>query len=434
MNTQNRVQTIEKEKLSTNFEQIIVFAWQILHHQILTKLHKNGKMLFMSEKVLRINTEAAYTFGNNTPFEMDRIHLQSGQPDTDKLILERPVIDEERYQQALEDINRTWGVVTDPKSGKTFEIAMANLSAPLDNGIDAELTTVTSSISGNPGNAVEFAENAALHPDRQRIYIAGLGNGRSSYWDIKERKHIRKTGRFTQDNGEALPTLEALNRALKASDFIISRLSTVSAGGAHATALMSALPEGQVTHAYLKSRPNISNHPIGLSWGLGFVANHIIDDKKSDKASRDPWKMTPKMVEAAKEHMPNIYSETAQNQHQTLVQKAGSSHKVSKMLTDLTAFSRGGRAKDYPAVRDTIRALKHQPEAMLTYHFPLQDRLYKHEKDIAEFLVKIYELGKTATNGQAEVLTLPGTHLDHTRYPGLKWAIESYAFDRKPPK
>ncbi|MEK7095978.1 MAG: hypothetical protein AAB896_01670, partial [Patescibacteria group bacterium] len=124
-----------------------------------------------------------YTFGNNPPFEADRSSIRDGQVTSDKLAVRRPEIDKDRFLQALEDINRTWGIITDPKTGKEFEIALANLSAPLDNGLDVELSTFTSSISGNPGNAVEFAENSALHPDRQRLYIATFGNGRSSYWD-----------------------------------------------------------------------------------------------------------------------------------------------------------------------------------------------------------------------------------------------------------
>ncbi|MEK7561903.1 MAG: hypothetical protein AAB541_03515, partial [Patescibacteria group bacterium] len=334
-----------------------------------------------------------YTYGNNPPYQAERysvgvtspiiadgfgqLRVPGYFPIKDTVLLTPPLMDEDRYHQALEDINCTWGTISDPQTGKTFEIALANLAAPADNGIDAELSTFTSSISGNPGNAVEFAENAALQPDRQRIYIASFGNGGSSYWESRERQYIRKTGRFTQSSGEALPTLEALARALKAADFIISRFSANSAGGAHATALMAALPEGQVTHAYLKSRPNISNHKLGLAWGAGILINDILDDMKYDKASKDPWKLTGKMIDEAREFLPNIYSDEAENRHKTLRQKAGSSHRIGKILTDLTAISRGGVEEDYPAEQDTVMALWKQPGALVTYHFPAHDRLYK---------------------------------------------------------
>ncbi|MEK7561874.1 MAG: hypothetical protein AAB541_03360 [Patescibacteria group bacterium] len=373
-----------------------------------------------------------YTFGNNPPFEADRSSIRDGQVTSDKLAVRRPEIDKDRFLQALEDINRTWGIITDPKTGKEFEIALANLSAPLDNGLDVELSTFTSSISGNPGNAVEFAENSALHPDRQRLYIATFGNGRSSYWDAEEQKHIRETGRFMQDNGEALPTVASLERALKRADLPARRFSTNSGGGAPATALMGTLPEGQVTHAYIKSRPNISDHPLNLAWGVGIAVGDLLDDRKYKKASEDPWRLTGDLIATAKEYLPEVYSPEAQNRHQSLAQKAGSSHRAGKMLTDMTAFSRGGMARNYPASQDTVRALQQQPESLLTYHFPLQDRLYRSPEDIAQFLVQIYKLSSVVVkNGQVEILTMPGRHRDHTQYPGMRWGMESYALSRK---
>jgi len=386
----------------------------------------------MIDTLMATEKDLAYTFGNNPPFETDRFSVHDSLVVNDKLTVGRPEIDRDRFLQALEDVNRTWGVITDPKTGKEFEIALANLNAPLDNGLDVELSTFTSSISGNPGNAVEFAENSALHPDRQRLYIATFGNGRSSYWDAEEQRYIRETGRLTQNNGEALPTIASLDRALKKADLPASRFSTNSGGGAPATALMGALPEGQVTHAYIKSRPNISDHPSNLAWGVGVAVGDLLDDRQYKKVSEDPWRLTGDLIAEAKEHLPEVYSPEAQNRHQSLVQKAGSSHRAGKILTDMTAFSRGGAARDYPASRDTIRALQQQPEALLTYHFPLQDRLYSSPEDITQFLVQIYKLGSTVVkDGQVELLTMPGKHRDHTQYPGMRWAMENYSLGRK---
>lgn len=386
----------------------------------------------MVDTLMSAEKDLAYTFGNNPPFEADRASVHNSLVVTEKLAVERPEIDRDRFLQALEDIDRTWGVITDPKTGKEFEIALANLSAPLHNGIDVELSTFTSSISGNPGNAVEFAENSALHPDRQRLYIATFGNGRSNYWDTDEQKYIRETGRFTQNNGEALPTMASLNRALEKADLPASRFSTNSGGGAPATALMGTLPEGQVTHAYIKSRPNISDHPLNLAWGVGVAIGDLLDDRKYKKVSEDPWRLTGDLIAEAKEHLPEVYSPEAQNRHQSLVQKAGNSHRASKMLTDMTAFGRGGAARDYPASQDTVRAIQQQPDALLTYHFPLQDRLYRSPEDIVQFLVQIYKLGSMVVkDGQVEVLTMPGKHRDHTQYPGMRWGMESYSLNRK---
>ena len=380
-----------------------------------------------------MSEQLVYNYGNHPPYVMDKFWMQKRWVVDSSVQIERPEINRDIYEQNLEDIDKTWGLITDPKTDKKFEIAMANISAPVIDGMDAELSTFTSSISGNPGNAVELAENAALHPDRQRVYIASFGNGGSVYWDSKEVKHIKKTGRFTYGGSEALPTLAALTRALKSADFIITRLSANSAGGAHATALMGALPEGQVTHAYLKSRPNITNHRLGILWGAGVLLGDIIDDRKYARASDDPWKLTSDVVKDAVAHMPDIYSKEVQNRHKSVLQKARSSHKASKMWNDLLSFSRGGPEKDYPAVSDTIQALQNQPEALLTLHFPAQDRLYESMPiEAMEFINIAHFIGGTAlADGQIEALVAPGKHRDHTKYPGLRWAAEKYAFGRQ---
>jgi hypothetical protein len=382
----------------------------------------------------------AYSFGNDTPYYIDRYTVKNNQVVPDGcLALERPELSRDRYEQALSDINRSWGVikgrVVDPKTGQNFEVAMANLEAPLENGVDIEMSTFTSSISGNPGNAVELAENAALHPERRRIYVASFGNGQSTYWSAEERKYIRKHGRYTAEDGRPLPTVEALARSLKAANLIMTRcFTTNSAGGGYATALMAALPEGQVSHAYFKSRTNVSDHRLALLWGLGILGSDTLDDIIYRKISNDPWKLTGQMIEEAKARLPNVYSKESQNRHNNIVQKAGSSHKITKMYNDLVAFSRGGTRHHHPAAQDTARALQQQPEALMTYHFPLQDRLYNNVEDILTFVYMVYRLGELASShiadGQIEVLTPPGKHRDHTQYPGLRWAVEKYAFGR----
>lgn len=375
-------------------------------------------------------SETAYTFGDNPPYRAERWYTPDYHSDikVDRIILEPPAISTDAYHQNLDDINRSFRTITDKKTGKQFEVAVANAGAPADDGIDAELSTFTSSISGNPGNAVELAENAALHPDRQRLYIASFGNGGSSYWDTDEQKHIRQTGRFVRPTGEALPTVQALARALKAADYIITRFSTNSAGGAHATALMSALPEGQVSHAYLKSRPNVSNHDPGLLWGLGILINDIRDDKKFEAESHDSWKLTPEMVKAAKTHMPEIYKS---GRAKDLRRKAGGSHKISKMLTDLQAFSNGGADKNYPAQYDTRAAMQRQPDAKITLHFPVQDSLYNHiPLEVVEFINVLRGVGVAAI-GNLDALVMPGRHRDHTKYPRLRWSAENYTFSRQ---
>jgi len=390
--------------------------------------------------------DLTYSFGNGSLFKADR-HLVAVKnrygPDfappfkwvSDEVYLSRPEIRRDDYYQALEDINDTFTVIADPDDpSKIFEVAAANIDASPDDGMDAELSTFTSSISGNIGNAVEFAENAALRPGRQRLYIASLGNGRSSYWTAAERRYVRQNGRFTLDDGEALPTLRSLARALKAADYMITRFSANSMGGAYATGLMAALPEGQVEAAYLKSRPNLSHHSMSILWGMAMVVNDAREDRKFAKQSEDPWKLTSEKIDEAEALLPNAYSDAAQNKHRSFVQKACTSHKLGKMLTDLKALSRGDTDK-HPAATDTVFALRQQPGALITHHLPYADRLYKDVNvDAVRYLMLTYNLGRMASvdiaAGQVEMLMMPGAHRDHTQYPGLRWAAEEYAFSR----
>jgi hypothetical protein len=226
-----------------------------------------------------------------------------------------------------------------------------------------------------------------------------------------------------------------LARALLASGVDISRFSVNSAGAAYATALMAAMPEGLVERAYLKSRPNISNHELSILWGLGVLIYDILDDRKYDRYSQDPWKMTPEMIEEAENRLPNIYSDAAQNRHKSMLQKARSSHTIGKLLTDLRALSPGGFSQGHPAAADTIRAIQQQPEALWTFHFPIHDRLYNSMTDISVFLGMVHSMGHLSLtdrlrDSQVEALKMPGRHRDHTKYPRLRWAVETYAFHR----
>jgi hypothetical protein len=333
------------------------------------------------------------------------------------------------YEQALDDINSSLNVYEDKESGQSFEIAVANADSD-EETVDAELSTFTSSISGNMGNAIEFAEHSALFGNRRRLYIASFGNGGTSYWTEKERKHIRKTGRFTQNDGSQLPTVAALARVLDRHDaFAVSRLSTNSAGGAYATALMGALPEGQITHAYMKSRPNISSHPTKLLWGASFMLKEQAVSRKHTDSSDDPWKMTDDIKDTARLKLADIYEGGS-----GAWSAAGAVHAsgVTKLLTDTLAFSRGGLRNDYPAVHDTAAALRKQYDAKVTYHFPSHDSLYGQDirADVFGFLSELAVRTRYEEYSQVEALIMPGSHHDHSAYPAVRWSMENYAFNR----
>lgn len=348
-------------------------------------------------------------------------------------------IEQEAYDAALAKLNNGLEVIVDPVTGKQFEVGILNEEAGDAEDADAEISTYSSSLSGNIGNAVEFAEHSATQPNRMRIYIANMGNGKSSYWNAKEIAHIKQTGRFVGADGEVLPTIAALQRALTARGITVTRYSTDSAGGAIATALMHASEEGQVTHGYIKSRTNLVDHRPQLAWGIGMLIGDAKDDGKYKAASNDPWKMTPEMISAAKEAMPNIYGQdnsqgvpTAASTLLKIVRE--NSHMTKKYWDDMIAYGRGERKDERnPAAADTTMAIEKQPDVLLTYHFPTSDRLYSPDvlANAHSFLQQIHLHRRNLDRStNAEALLMPGGHRDHTSYPALRWSMEAYAFGR----
>ncbi len=365
-----------------------------------------------------------YTYGNSEQFNVERSFFEEGQLKSEALWLERPSIVHNNYLAALDDINGTYGVIQDPITEKVFEVGLANQGSTWSHGIDAEISPLTTSLSGHPRVALEFAAHSAAH-DRPRLLIARPGVGNSSDWDKVERVYLQCYGRFTYED-QPLPTLQAMARALKASDYLVTRLVASSAGAAVVTGLMSALDKNQITHACLKSRPNISNHPLPYAWAETMAAGDYIDKKIYLQVSDDPWKRTDQMRAEAKPSLNNLYA------HGT-PKRFRKDHALNRLLTDAKTFSHGSLEKADPAARDTVAALEHQQEAMMTLHFPYQDRLYSNPEDIKRFVNQIYFLGKSVTNlaaDQVEVLQTPGGHVSLSCYPALSWAIERYAFHR----
>lgn len=372
-----------------------------------------------------------YTYGNSPEFTFET--LRAGVPIAQGTeTVGRVEIDADAYSDALDDINASFKIVTDKATGKTFEIAVANLDATEDT-VDVEISTFNSSISNNDGNAREFALHAASHPERRRVYIASPGNGGSSHLGRDERLYARKTGSFVNGLGEPIPTMGALARILAQEDLTVSRLATDSAGGAYATALMSALEEGQVSHAYLKSRPGIMEHPNRFAWAARFFVGENLEGPRHNRETQDPWRSTAEGTAAVKARLTNVYNDENRGQwSNTAAVKNGG---LAKIWADMETFSRAG------AAHDTVFAFKNQPELQLTHHLPFGDRLYTPDirSGAEEYLKKTrammlwmadIALGTPDSVASLEVAFIPGTHHDHSAYPTLRQSIETYAFSK----
>gem|GEM_PF-1892427 len=367
-----------------------------------------------------------YTFGNRNEYPVECVRLDGDTLVNEQAMLPRISIPEEVYIQNLEAVRQNWRVLKDPKSEQQFEVATINTEHGTEQEVDVEFSTFTSSISGNPGNAVEFAQNAAAHDARARVYVASFGNGYSSYWTPGERKYIRETGRIIGKNGEVLPTMEALARTLQAAGYIATRISTNSAGGAYGTAFAHALPRDQMTHAYFKSRPNLANHPTRLLWGLGLIAADEWQKRRYARTSNDPWKLTDTMTDEARKILSNIYE--VQSQLYAKPKTFG----LGKLWNDMMTFSHGPKgAVHHPAAEDTAYAIDRQPDMLTTYHMPLQDLHYSHpHSDIEKFLLATGALAHEAFISKMRFICLPGAHGDHTYYPDLRRSAEFYALNR----
>ena len=137
--------------------------------------------------------------------------------------------------------------------------------------------------------------------------------------------------------------------------------------------------------------------------------------------------MTAEMVDEATERLPEIYSSEGRARK---IDADNRTHGPTKMWTDLRAYSRGGDKHGHPAAADTVWALVRQPEAMLTFHFPDQDRLLNWvRQDVVRFMATVGYIAPDEVDRMQTLIT-PGKHRDHTFYPAIRWAAETYALHR----
>lgn len=143
------------------------------------------------------------------------------------------------------------------------------------------------------------------------------------------------------------------------------------------------------------------------------------------------------ILEEARKLVPRIYSEDVSENVADTIKAPSKTHGFIKMMTDMTALSRGTTKSGYnPAAIDTARALDRQQGIHITYHIPLGDRLYNEKLDVFRFMQQAIMLGKLSVKHETDVqerieaLIMPGAHRDHTAYPGLRWSVEEYAFNQ----
>ena len=183
---------------------------------------------------------------------------KDGEPMNESKNIEIPHITEEDYKDRLKEINETYRIIHDSRTGHAFEIALVNASY-VSNGAILMPSTMFSSLTQNVGNAVELAAHGAAVPKVTRVYVAFPGNGGSDSLSTRDRQYLARTGRFTYENGQPLGSISALVNALDDRDIPMRSISANVEAGRLGLGLLAALPKKSVISVYLNGLPGISH-------------------------------------------------------------------------------------------------------------------------------------------------------------------------------
>jgi hypothetical protein len=299
-------------------------------------------------------------------------------PDTEVLHgLQSPQLDEDAYYKKLEDINSTFAIIRDPKTGLHFETGAVNPDKIQEQAVLFP-STHFSSLTHNVGNAIELALKGATNPNTAYIYVAYPGNGGSDNFPLEERGDFIKTSRFTKGyayNAEgAQPTeiVQALARAvIDHYDTSPAHLSGDESGARLAIGLMSAFDENSVKDVYL-------NGPFGVADDASYVKSMLqedlkgrIDQRKKEKAqdeSQERDYLSSESKAEAKSLMPAIYKGI---KHRELVLKTYSTALLANWVTNSKAYGSNNSLDDlgsHALFNDTLAGLVRQ-ETIVTMQF-----------------------------------------------------------------
>lgn len=336
------------------------------------------------------------------------------------------IIDPSAVQEKLDEAGRALRLIE--HNGSNFEIATANNHAS-DEDAMLHISTFSSSITGNMGNAYEFATQAVRYPNRRQIYVASFGNGGTGrLLTHKERRYAAKTGRFTwekDDRTVPLPSIKNLHGALGKAGLSVSIIGGDSAGGSYGIALSAAMEEGRLTHAFFSEHANFVNLSIPLIIRNMFYRENIINDRQNRELSPDPEKMTDEKMHRAAETYA-LYKDTPKRQELTnnIVRK---DIQVRNMLISMQALRRGPRGKRNPIVKDTNAMLRRHPDAKITFGLAELDQLYKNPER-AHRAAQVF-LGSIAVqHAPVRAVMIPQmTHAYNKYFPSLYNAVKRYA-------
>lgn len=326
-------------------------------------------------------------------------------------------------EERLREMNDTWKIIE--CEGHRFEIGVVNSTAPGSHTV--HVSTYSSSLLKNPGNAWEHALAGAADPSSRRVYVASLGNGGSQYFSDAEAAHLRRTGRVTEDhNGvtRALPTIGYLAAGLKNEGYDVKRITSDSSGGIIGSGLAVAL--GGVKALFCSGRPQVSDlSPLGLAL-RHTVGEGVLNGRRYGGSDADPLRVNKERRARAAALMPRVYGEDNRRRVEELMQ--GRQPK-GKMRTDLASMSRGPRRRD-PLGQDTQAVLNANTDIAVSIIAGRRDPLYNQRR--ADEEVGMFLGGLSLPEGCATVAVYRPDlyHAFHTALPAARIALERIGFSR----
>lgn len=315
------------------------------------------------------------------------------------------------------------------KSGdSTFEITRV-VNNPSSSEYMLHVSTYSSAISTNAGNAYELAVLAKLFPEKNIVYCASFGNGGSSPLVSEDRAYVQKTGRFTRDeDGKTLPISSIRNMLSAFSSVgidVVSLLGSDSAGGSIATALGVAMPEGAMKRGFFSARSNlVALTGLEIAWGM-LAKEQFMNAKANQQMSPDALRVTGEKVAFAKA----IYDETLTSAARAALKNYAPStpQKLGALWTSMQGLRRGPDESGIgPLALDTNVLIRQQPEAKLTYVFGERDPLYLNA-GIALSSIYTFMRGLKLGRGSVRAHVHPGTHAMNTHFPELYLAFKKSA-------
>lgn len=342
---------------------------------------------------------------------------------------DQEALDPQQVAEALDEVSHSLRVIG--AGGSSFEIATANNATESD-GVMLHVSTYSSAISTNPGNAYEFAAQAVRYPNKKHLYVASFGNGGSAPLLPADAAYARETGRFVrEENGIETPlqSIHNLHAALEKEGLAVTRImGTDSAGGHYARALTVAMGPGQLSHAFFSETTGFVNLSLsGIAYAMLFREG-VQNAKRNRALSPDPEMVDGSKKAWAKQALEK-YEDSSRRQE---LRDASVSTKASlkNMWNSAQALRRGPRGQKNPLLQDMNAVLARHPQAHITFGIADEDPLYRSIA-ISHIATKRL-LGELAVqSAPVRALIIPGmTHAYNTYFPSLYHAVKKYALEK----